>query len=232
MNHDSWLDVIKRFCKGRKIIGEKLSDLYKAFEKKHSRSGLSQENFEVGLLILGKNPAKRCQKACIEYALADRKFGYIKFIKEVELVTEGFWKKATAEIHENQFQENAPLPVIPEEPISNKNKDVFINLLPLNWHKMTFTERVDFIQRVKHKGFYDYLLEKDPKLKNYFSKVKKEDPMKLYITVFSFPSGTYSEEAKGLLRCFVDTLNSIGRAQLQFIECKNPDVIEIREMRR
>jgi len=76
------------------------------------------------------------------------------------------------------------------------------------------------------------VLNLDQNLKNYFSLMKNvsSTKMKLYVTLFQAPASC-SEEAKNLLRCFVENLNSFGRARLQFVECKEPNVIEIREMR-
>ena len=51
------------------------------------------------------------------------------------------------------------------------------------------------------------------------------------MNLFSFPSDTTSPEAKTLLKRFVEQLNLLGRARLQYVECSNQPVVEIRETR-
>jgi hypothetical protein len=87
--------------------------------------------------------------------------------------------------------------------------------------------------KVQHEGFLKYILDKDAKLKKYYEGLrKKADPkLKIYITLFSFDSKTYSKQSKDLIRDFVATLNNLGRAKLQYVECTNPDMVEIREVR-
>jgi len=106
-------------------------------------------------------------------------------------------------------------------------------LLPLDWVTMSFSEKVDYSLKVQHEGFREFILDSDKKLKDYFSKLseKKDHRLKLYITLFSIPADKYTQESKALLKEFVSTLNNLGRAKLQFIECTNPDIIEIREIR-
>lgn len=113
------------------------------------------------------------------------------------------------------------------------DKSAYSNLLPLEWSTLSFSEKVDYTIKVQHEGFREFILDSDKKLKDYFSKLteKKDHRLKLYITLFSIPADKYSEESKALLKEFVGTLNSLGRVRLQFMECKNPDIIEIREIR-
>jgi hypothetical protein len=123
-------------------------------------------------------------------------------------------------------------PVFLGDPES-ETKERYAKLLPVSWVKMTFPERVDFTRKVQHEGFFSYILESDKKLKEYFSKMNHVNPerVKLYVTVFSFPSDSYSEESKNLLKTFVNSLNMTGRARLQYVQCSEPNVIEIREVR-
>ena len=60
---------------------------------------------------------------------------------------------------------------------------------------------------------------------------KKDTRLKLYITLFVISGDAYDDQAKELLKTFINTLNKLGRAKLQYVECTNPSVIEIREMR-
>ena len=98
---------------------------------------------------------------------------------------------------------------------------------------MSLSERIDFVNKVQHQGFLKFILEKDKRIGSFFSKVKKPDKLalKMYVLLFSFPSDNYSEESKNLLKCFIEVLNQIGRASLQYVECSNPNVVEIREVR-
>jgi hypothetical protein len=113
------------------------------------------------------------------------------------------------------------------------DKGAYHNLLPLDWTTLSFSEKVDYTLKVQHGGFREFILDSDKKLKDYFAKLteKKDHRLRLYITLFSIPADKYTEESKELLKTFVNTLNSLGRAKLQFLECKNPDMIEIREIR-
>ena len=115
---------------------------------------------------------------------------------------------------------------------TGEEKDQYSRLLPPNWADMTSPEKIDFAGKVQHKGFFDYLMFVDSKLKEYFQK-KRTAPasLKLYVTVFNIPSDSYSEEAKELLKTFVNHLNMIGRARLQYVQCSNPNMIEVREVR-
>jgi hypothetical protein len=53
----------------------------------------------------------------------------------------------------------------------------------------------------------------------------------MYVSVFSAPKEDHPKKAWDLLKKFVDALNNAGRAKLQYIECKDPDIVEIREVR-
>ena len=69
----------------------------------------------------------------------------------------------------------------------------------------------------------------DHVLKNNSKKIPTK--FKLYVTLFQFSPKNYSVESKNLLKCFVENLNTLGRSNLQYIECTNPPMIEIREIR-
>lgn len=117
----------------------------------------------------------------------------------------------------------------------NKKTDseAYGKLLPADWATMTFSSKIDFTLKVQHEGFRKFILENDKKIKSYYENLQqKKDPrLKLYITLFSVEAGSYTQESKKLLKDFVDSLNNLGRAKLQFVECKDPDMIEIREIR-
>jgi hypothetical protein len=199
------------------------------------------------MLKLGKKPAIRIRDLCREYYEAEKELGYYKFCKEQSFISKRFWSVAIKDV---KFQaslqelikkpEESPEPLAedfkkkPEEPIIEKlpePSDNFRSLLPVSWIKMSRADRIEFIKKIQHEGFRSYVLELDPSLKNYFSLIRnKSEKMKLYVTLFQIPASC-SEEAKSILKCFVENLNSFGRASLQFVECKEPNVIEIREMK-
>jgi hypothetical protein len=182
---------------------------------------VSRDAFEMSMLKLGKKPALKAQNLCKKYYENEKELGYYKFCKEQHIISKDFWLEAIKDIQKNS------LPVSDKEPIN----DNFESLLPVSWIKMNRADRIEFIKKIQHEGFRSYVLNLDPSLKNYFSLIQhKPEKMKLYVTLFQIPASC-SEEAKSILRCFVDNLNSFGRANLQFVECKEPNVIEIREMK-
>lgn len=145
------------------------------------------------------------------------------FCKEIDNISLAFWNDA------------AMIEVLPKAPLTVRedDSDAYERLMPNNWGIMTFSDRVDFMLKVQHEGSLKYILDKDAKLKKYYEGLrKKTDPkLKIYITLFSFDSKSYSKQSKDLIRNFVAILNNLGRAMLQYVECTNPDMVEIREVR-
>jgi hypothetical protein len=124
-------------------------------------------------------------------------------------------------------------PVVPSlyDDIPNIEDDYY-KLLPLDWVKMSFSDRIEFAKKVQHPDFLKYIFKLDSKLEGYLKKIRHNPTdLKLYVNIFTIPSETYSEEAKSLLKLFVDALNMTGRARLQFVQCTKPDIIEIREVK-
>jgi hypothetical protein len=116
-------------------------------------------------------------------------------------------------------------------PIKNEPENLH-KMLPVNWEIMSFSERVEFVRRIQQDKFRTYVFNLDSKLKKYFSDLKPRAPkVKMYVTVFQFPTNSYSVESKHLLKAFVEVLNTYGRANLQYVECTKPNVVEIREVR-
>jgi len=122
-------------------------------------------------------------------------------------------------------------------PITAPNKgDEYYKLLPAGWATLSISERISFVQKIQHEGFREYVLSIDPRTKKFFSHLdetpKKSTKFKLYVTLFQIQSKNYSKESKNLLRCFVESLNTLGRANLQYVECLSPEAtVEIREVR-
>ena len=228
------LKIIRRFLKGVKTAGLTLNEVYQRFLWTKPPSG-DREEFEKALLSVGTHVAKRTLKSCRTYP-PDQ---YWKYIKEQGFVSPGLW----AEAHGGQRPPSVPEPVVVPEPKplattsippADMEERCYENLLPADWLTLTLPQKIDFTKKVLHKGFKQYIL-RDKKLAAYFSQLKEKDPgPALYVTVFSFPSANYSEEAKGLLRVFVGVLNDVGRARLRYVECNEPPMpptVEIREIR-
>jgi len=215
---------------------------------------ISIEKFEDSLLHIKARVAVDLKNRCEEFIKSNGIDSYKKFIREHEFVSQSLWNKAVTEMvnkyPQPQNQESDPPPkpqpkpgmvltegFMPQPKQASESvtpsEDRYHQLLPTNWTVMSFSDKVSFVSRVQHKGFFDYILDSDKKLKEYFSKMKHVTPngLRLYVTIFSIPADSYSEESKNLLRTFVETLNMVGRAKLQYIKCSDPNMIEIREVR-
>jgi len=226
---------LKSFCKGHAITDKTIAQLYVLYQGSNKRSKMTQYEFEKGLLGLNKRPARNVAEKVMIYVRENGFDCYEKFIREVEFITKDFWddiqgiKFKDKNLFSTLFRQTHQQKVL-ETDTDSDNK--YEKLLPIDWIKMDFSSRVDFVKKVKHSGFLNYLFEIDPKIKKYFSLIKKNPTkMKMYVTIYSFPSDTYSEESKNLLRSFIENLSMVGRADLQYIECHNPNIIEIREVR-
>lgn len=114
-----------------------------------------------------------------------------------------------------------------------RDESSYQKLMPLNWDSLKFTEKVDHVLKVQHEGFREYILSKDKKLRDYYNNLseKKDRRIKLYITLFTVSLKDCSKESRKILKDFVRALNDLGRAKLQYVECSDPDVIEVREIR-
>lgn len=122
-----------------------------------------------------------------------------------------------------------------EKPLQAPNSGDYKNRLPIDWNKMALPERIDFAKKIQHNGFLTYVLSLDETLAEYFKKLKtkeKKPSISLYVNLFSVPSKSTSDESKALLKSFVDSLNMLGRARLEYVELIDPPVVEIREVRR
>jgi hypothetical protein len=248
------IDQVRRFCKDKKIVGVSLSDLFDNLSKRHP---MTRDSFEVSMLELNKKPALDLKSRCLEYVKNEGDYAYEKYCLEQGFVTKSFWLRATGvkplDI-DSRPTKTLKVKIVPEviktqdpyKAIEEKNEDPdkdkkneFISwqsmekMLPINWVSMPFSERVDFVKKIKNSKFREVVLGTDSKLKKFFLKSNPNltPKMKVYVTLFQFPSNRYSEEAKNLLRAFIEILNTYGRANLQFVECTNPDTIEIREVR-
>lgn len=219
---DKYTAKVNNFCKSTRIRDKKLEEIYNRFIGKNPDL-TDQWKFEKAMLSLRKSPAIVCRENCISYAKEKGLHSWAEFAKEIDNITADFWSAAVG------------VEVIPEAPKTKRLSDevAYEKLLPRNWGIMTYSERIDFTLKVQHEGFLNYILNSDKKLKGYFSnlKEKKDSRLKLYITLFSINSDEYTEESKKLLKDFVKSLNKLGRAKLQVIECTDPNVLEVREIR-
>jgi hypothetical protein len=217
-----------KFCKNTKISDKPLSLLWIKFDQSIIGNPFSRADFELAMLDMNKKPALDLKQRCLDYMSVEGAYNYEKFLREKEEVTREFWNRVATTCIPTKVESVKVVPVREENP-----EEQYKKLLPLNWLKMPTTERIDFVQKVKHQGFHDYILGIDKSLKAYFAQVSapKKERLKLYVTLFSVPADPLSEESKVLLRSFVDSLNMLGRANLQFVECTNPSMIEVREVR-
>ena len=246
--------ILKQFCKNNKTVGEKMGTLFEKFNQiqyvRGKEAPIQREDFEMGLLFMGSKVAKKLKENCLTYP----KDQHEKFIREQEFASQKFWNHVHS-ITEPQPAVTEPQPSlepsknvtelvkieeekhpesIPELSINDMELKCYEGLLPSNWIRMTLPERIDFTKKVHHKGFRSYIFDLDKKIDAYFKKVKDKPTtadMAIYVTLFSFPADNYSTEAKSLLKCFIDVLNDLGRARLQYIECNEPKTVEVREVR-
>jgi hypothetical protein len=233
------LEKVKAFCKRFKIVGVSMPVLFDEISKKYP---MTRSSFETSMLRLNKKPALNLKTRCLKYFEKEGDYAYEKFCKEQVVVSKEFWILATG----------SPVIVPPEKfspsrrakmstltkaellSISEENEQgAMEKMLPVNWKTMVFGERVDFVKKVQLEKFRVYVLDLDPKLKKYFSNLKPRaiERQKFYTTIFKFPSDNYSIECKNLIKHLVGHLNNFGRASLQCIECTNPNVFEIREVK-
>jgi len=223
---DGLIREIKIFCKRQQTLGHKIYALLHEFKEKRKVPDIILENFEDALLQINARVAVDLQDQCYKFIKLNGADSYLKFTREHEYVSANFWSKAV------EKAEGIKEGIKPKQDVITPD-DRYHSLLPMDWTMMSFSDKVSFVSRVQHKGFFNYILDSDKKLKEYFSKIKHTAPngLKLYVTIFSIQADSYSEESKNLLRTFVETLNMVGRAKLQYIKCSDPDVIEIREVR-
>lgn len=239
------LKLVRGFCKRNIIADRKLADVYLKFRDNYPE--ISPEQFEQAMLELKTTPARKSKKLCLEYASKHGSAGYTKMIKEQEHVTLSFWYAVT-DPPKKEKPPPSPLPeeptsveeeiAVPEEiprrPIRKIDRDAYAKLLPVNWTEMTYSNMVNFTKRVQHEGFREYIFSKNEKLRKYFERLPKKSDVRmgLYVTLFSFKGKEYDNKAKELLRRFVTMLNGLGRARFEYIELKDPGIVEIRELRK
>lgn len=233
------LKLVRGFCKRNIIADRRLSDVYIKFRDIYPE--ISPEQFELAMLELKTTPARKCKKLCLEYAGKHGSAGYTLMIKEQEHVTLAFWYEVTDPPKKEKSTPpplpEEPAPVegeIPRRPLRKIDRDAYAKLLPVNWAEMTYSNMVNFTKRVQHEGFREYILSKNEKLRKYFERLPKKSDVRmgLYVTLFSFKEKEYDNKAKELLRRFVTMLNGLGRARFEYIELKDPGIVEIRELRK
>jgi uncharacterized protein YsxB (DUF464 family) len=252
------LENIMSFFKHTQTAGYKLYDLFKMYCYS-SYPKLTQEQFENVLVFLDKGVIRDLKKKSALYkydnyvgfikkeGLITRKlWNYLKGIKgnqkclskmttidraiitEIESKVESLKTdpknkpNITGGVQTSEYNESKQ----PTEPD-------YKSMLPVDWNSMAKGERVDFLQKVQDKRLYNYVLSIDESLKTFMNNIKKNksSPINLYVNLFSFSSNT-SEEAKTLIKSFIEALNMLGRARLQYVEVKDPPLIEIREVRK
>lgn len=132
----------------------------------------------------------------------------------------------------NKMQAIIKKPAEKHKTDSEDAKSTYGGMLPVDWPTWSIGKRVDFVKVIQHKEFRDYVLSLDKKLEKFFLNIKeKPKSTHVYVTIYSFNSETTSQDAKLHLKGFVDALNQMGRARLQYIECSNLNTVEIREVK-
>lgn len=242
------LQVIEIFCKSRETVNTKISVLYEQFknfvESRNLKISHSSSEFELALFFLRKKVVDRVKDKCLKYVEQYGSEAYDLFIKNEDNISYYFWvemlKKEGMQWPPPERDQNIFLGKKPEKSPEQEKKEFddkriveFKSALPIDWADMPFPKRVDFAKNIQHADFKEYVLNLDSKLKTYFKNAvtKKSSGLKLYVTLFSFQSDTTTPEAKILLKRFVEQLNLLGRSRLQYVECSNPPMVEIREVR-
>ena len=220
------LKDLTNFCKSNRLTDKTFKELYQAFHHKGGNELYSKEDFEIGMLDLRKTRALFLKEKCLLYVKmygVDAFDTYIKDtndIEDIEPVTEEFWEYATGQT------------IKPKKKVLSEN--AYSKLLPASWATMSSNDRIDFVKKIQHQGFKDYVLSLDKRVRDFVLSTKKDESknmMKIYTTLFSFNPKKYDKKTKDLFRSFVDSINNLGRGNLQYVECKEPHVIEIREIR-
>lgn len=226
--------TVKNFIKKYRTSGQTIHHIYRRYLEINPDTSLPEFEFEY--LKQRPRAADQLLDQIQEYIKDNGEDCYEKFIKEFQYISEKLWRRTLNILKYGKKKKSAGLPEKNSSPmISSDLIEGYNNLLPVNWVDMGFAERMDFVQKIQHKGFFDYVLTLDPKLKKYCERTLTKSqaaPIKVYVSLFSIPTDNYSEESKNLLKCFVEHLNQIGRAKLQCIEYQNPNTLEVREMRR
>jgi hypothetical protein len=105
--------------------------------------------------------------------------------------------------------------------------------MPLDWDKMDFSQRLDFAKEVQDPDFKKYVLGQDARLTDYFEKMDTpQNKVKMCRTIFAAPISLYTPKARELASTIIDHLNRIAGAGLEYMECQNSKMIEIRQVLR
>ena len=225
--------TLKSFCKSNKLSDKSLSEAYELYLK-GGKNPLNRDDFEAELLNLNIGIAVKEAKACAAFATIHGRSSHEKYVRSNHYVSKKLWKLAMEKVQGDVEQQPEDIHQGSTDVLIEINEEeTYKKLLPMNWTRMSFSDRVQFTRKVQHDGFFKYICKTDPKIDKYLGALKegRHPGLNLYITLFSFPSKNYSDEAKALLKCFVDTLNMAGRSKLQYMECHEPDIVEIREVR-
>lgn len=214
--------MLINFCKKIRTSETTLDALYKIFDADHPNR-FTRQAFELGVLELRKRFAAEFTVKILRYAQEHGADSYDNFCKAYGVISQELWHMMVPKAVTTPKVEFTP---------EEMAESYYEKLMPLNWNMMGKTERIDFVKKIKHMGFQAYVMRKDKEVKAYISRIKpQKKTLDLYVTVFHVPSGPLSSDAKALLKSFVETLNVIGRGNFQYVECVNPEIIEVREVR-
>lgn len=241
---ESPLLFVKDFCKRTASVGRKINELFTLYLK--SFPPLSLEQFEFSLYKLNKKVMTELRDDCIAFMKIHGLNSYKKFIKEKQYITGNTWNLLTSKVDGEPPTNKKKNPAVKgskdsTQPSSESKKSFeepkkvfYEDKMPFNWVTMTKGQRIDFVSKIQDEGFANYVRSLDPSINRFLQASKKleENRNRLYINIFSFSSKSTSEEAKNLLKSFVDSLNLLGRASLQYVELLEPPMVEIREVRK
>ena len=126
------------------------------------------------------------------------------------------------DLHSPQYSLRPSL--VPPEP------EGFERLVPNDWGRMKLNQKIDFVKKVQYGEFKKFLITREKSLANFFARQKNDSSgMTWYTTIYSIEEA--SKESKKILKDFIGILNGYGRTRLQYVECTEPSIIEIRELR-
>jgi len=233
------MTTVGNFCRTRKTVGRKISELLIEYNAR-AHTLLSMREFEEELRKVHSVALRKVEEECVRYYRDNGDVGFDKYVREVQPISRELWDYAIHNVAAPAQETTKQAPEQQAKPTPQQARPMldFDSLMPTDWAIMPFANKIQFVSKVQHKEFRAYILGKEPKLHNFFENAEKnmgkgrKSSVKLYVTIFSIKAKNHTEEAKNLLKTFVQHLSNTGRAKLQYVEIADPEnVIEVREIR-
>lgn len=162
------------FCKNNETVAKPVAELYKNYIKKEGVClGISQGQFEFGLLVLKKKVILNLRNKCLDFIKAGLG-SYEEFITVNEPITKVFWDYIVGQDFSGIVENHArTLPVVKSTQVLSHKQRV-----PANWKDMSSLEKAEFFKGIeKDDEFKAYVLALDPNLKKYMeSQDNKREP--------------------------------------------------------